>query len=152
MPTKVKLSTNTVPAPKKVSIVLFYDNHGNILIQDRREMSKWGEEYGFFGGSVEEGESHKQALKRELREELELDKVDLELFKTYTHDNPILKTKIERAVYLAKGIPTKIVCHEGKPIKMKFSDTLNLKMFPGYDILLKEIHTFLKYQKRITES
>ena len=41
---------------RKVSVILFHDKEGNILLQDRRSTSKHGEEFGFFGGKIEEGE------------------------------------------------------------------------------------------------
>lgn len=130
-------------------VVLFYDPDGNILLQDRRERSKWGEEYGFFGGRIEEGETPEDAIKRELREELELENVGLELLKTYSHTNPVAKVAVERTVYLAR-IPDLrgLVCHEGKPEMRTFANSLNLKMIPGFNELLGEIHQTLKLQHR----
>lgn len=44
-----------------------------ILFQDRRSISKTWEEWGFFGWSIEEGETPKAAAIRELKEELDFD-------------------------------------------------------------------------------
>ena len=142
-------SSRAVPIPKKVSVVLFYDSKGNILLQDRRERSKWGEEYGFFGGGVEMGESPKQTIRRELKEELELEDVKLTLFKRYMHVNPVTGVTVDRTVYLADMPDLKrLVCHEGKPEVRTFRNSLELKMIPGFDVLLNEIYQALKLQNK----
>lgn len=44
-----------------------------ILFQDRRSISKTGEEWWFFGWSIDEWETHREAAIRELKEELDFD-------------------------------------------------------------------------------
>ncbi len=56
---------------RPVAGMAFYRD-GKILLQDRRSISKRGEEWGFFGGGIEEGETPEQALVREIDEELGL--------------------------------------------------------------------------------
>ena len=67
---------------RNVSIILFYDDYGNILLQDRKDIRKHNEEYGFFGGKIEENETPEEALKREIKEELgiDLEKISNKLF------------------------------------------------------------------------
>lgn len=55
---------------REVSIVIFYDEDKNIILQERGIHSKNGEKYGFFGGGVEANETPSEAIKRELIEEL----------------------------------------------------------------------------------
>ena len=133
----------------KVAVILFYDVNGNILIQDRREKSSLGEEYGFFGGKLEGNETPEEALKRELKEELELNLKDFELFKRYNYLNP-QRGLVNRNIYLGK-MPdlSKLVCHEGKPKFMKFKNSFNLKMIHGYNELLKEIYQSLVSKRKI---
>lgn len=56
--------------PRNVVVTLFYDENLNVFVEDRSKKSKAGELYGLFGGGIEEGETPKQALYRELEEEL----------------------------------------------------------------------------------
>ena len=58
---------------RRVSLIIPYTEDGRILLQDRRDISKIGEEWGFFGGGIEEGETPERALVREAQEELEID-------------------------------------------------------------------------------
>jgi 8-oxo-dGTP pyrophosphatase MutT (NUDIX family) len=136
------------PVPKAVSIVFFYEPGGLTLIQDRREISKWGEDYGLFGGTREPGETPKQTAKRELKEELGLTNVPLEHYRTYTHNNPDLGIKVKRSVYLSR-IPVFQECNEGSPVVMPIQDTLELKMIPGFTELIGEIRNYLVSEGRI---
>ncbi len=56
--------------PRMVAIVIFYDKNLNLLVQKRKIHSKVGEVFGFFGGEIEKEETAEQALRRELKEEL----------------------------------------------------------------------------------
>jgi len=58
---------------KKLALILLYDSKKRILLQDRRNMSKYGEDWGYFGGKIEEGESSRVAICREVKEELEFE-------------------------------------------------------------------------------
>ena len=56
---------------RKIATVIFCDQNLNFLVQLRNSRSKVGEKYGFFGGGIEKDETSEQALRRELREELD---------------------------------------------------------------------------------
>jgi 8-oxo-dGTP diphosphatase len=58
---------------RRVSVIIFYDDKKRILLQDRRGISKFGNEWGFFGGGIEENETPEQAVVREAKEELDFD-------------------------------------------------------------------------------
>lgn len=135
---------------RRVSIILFHDGEGNVLLQDRREISKHGEEYGFFGGKIEEGETPEQALKREMREELNLEIKKHILFK---HSKEIIKKigrEVERFVFLA-NMPdlTKIIVHEGKLAFTTFEKSFKFKMILGDVELLKEISQHLSHRNQV---
>ncbi|MBU0894073.1 MAG: NUDIX domain-containing protein [Nanoarchaeota archaeon] len=134
-----------------VAIILPYDEQGKILFQDRRKISKHGEEYGFFGGHIENNETPEDALKRELKEELEINTDDLENLEFFKQFNNYVKEwdkKIKRSTYLAK-IPelNNLKIHEGKAIVIDIEKSFNLKMNPGDSELLKEIYKYLKSKK-----
>jgi 8-oxo-dGTP diphosphatase len=130
---------------RKVAIVLFYDDNKNILIQDRRAISKHGEEYGFFGGHIEKDETPEQALKREIKEELGIKIAGYRLFKHYHHILREMNREVDRFVFLAKMPDTKnLEVNEGKIAVMKFEDSFGLKMVPGDIEILKEIYKILE--------
>ena len=138
--------------PKKVSVALFYNEEGKIILQDRRKKSKWGEKYGLFGGKAENGETPKQTIDRELKEELELKNYHLELFKKYTWKNPETGVKVERTVYLG-AMPdiSKLVCHEGEMEIRNFKESLELKMISGFNELMIDIYNTLKSEGKIID-
>jgi len=55
---------------KKTAVLIFIDRKENLLLQKRGSYSKGGEKLGYFGGNIDEGEEPKEALIRELKEEL----------------------------------------------------------------------------------
>lgn len=57
---------------KKVACALLI-KEGRLLIQDRKGISKYGEDWSFFWGWIEQNETPKQALLREMNEELGID-------------------------------------------------------------------------------
>ncbi len=141
---------------KDTSIILLYNEKGEVLIQNRKNIQgSHGEDFGFFGGHIEKNENKKEALKRELKEELEinLDYVsELEFFKQ--HDTVIKEwdEEIKRAVYLGKlekDLREKFKVHEGKIKIIPIKESFNLKMVPGDSELLMEIYKYLKSNRKI---
>jgi 8-oxo-dGTP pyrophosphatase MutT (NUDIX family) len=55
---------------KEISIAIFIDDDYNIAFQLRGDHSRSGAKYGFWGGGSKPGETPKQTLLRELKEEL----------------------------------------------------------------------------------
>jgi len=71
---------------KKISCsgVIFLTNDNKILLEDRRIINKHGELWSFFGGSMKEGETHEQAMRREIKEEMGYEIDNYNFFKKYT--------------------------------------------------------------------
>jgi len=71
---------------RKVAVIIFYDDKKRILLQDRRGISKLGEDYGFFGGEIEERETPEQAVVRETKEELGFDLKEYRYVGDYSYE------------------------------------------------------------------
>ena len=98
---------------RRVAQLILYDDKHRILLQDR-EGYKSGMKWGFFGGKIEEGETPKQALVRELREELELTLNPKSYTFLGTFTSNIADLKIEHHVFLYSfKHGTKLRQHEG---------------------------------------
>ena len=105
---------------KNLSLVILFDRNGKILLQDRKSMSKHGEEWGYFGGKIDSGESPEEAIVREIKEELEFDLKDFKLFGQYITYAKLLKNgemaEVNQHIFL-KLINLddfdKMVLHEG---------------------------------------
>ncbi|MEN9625676.1 MAG: hypothetical protein RL557_4 [archaeon] len=103
---------------RRVAICIFYTSDKKILLQDRRNISKFGEQWGFFGGSIEEGENPEQAVVREIFEELEYKLINYKFFKKY---GAILPSDQESEAYVfVAEFPgfEKLHQHEGDDMKL----------------------------------
>ena len=128
---------------RKVAIIIFYDNN-NFMIQDRRKISKWGEDYGFFGGAIENNENSEEAIKREIKEELNFEIKDFKLFKKDVKFIKEINGKVERNLFVSE-IPdlNSIKEIEGKIKFISRNKIPDLKMVGGDLELLKEIKDYL---------
>lgn len=140
---------------RKVSVIIFYNTQGKILLQGRSgEVSKSGEEWGFFGGSIDEGETPEQAIIREVKEELNY---DLEEFtKIGEYDNQYFNQKqknhgkIYRMIFVSplndRIIDSKVI--EGDESKLfTTKDAKELKLIPGDEKVIEIFENYLKKTK-----
>ena len=90
---------------REVVCIAIVNENRELLVQKREQVSsKWGEEWSFFGGGIEEGETPELALKREAMEELWLDLNEKEfspIWKTERYSGKVGKYYI-RTLYLIK--------------------------------------------------
>ncbi len=134
---------------RRVSIIIFFNNNGDILIQDRRGY-KQGADYGFFGGKIEEGETSGEALKREIQEELTLDIKNFHLFKHYSRYYSEKDLSVEYYVYYSL-IPKieNLIVREGKLHLTDFNNVQKLNLSENDLMLLKEFYPYLRKRKLI---
>lgn len=138
---------------KQVGVASLYDSEGKILLQERKSMSKFGEEWGFFGGKIELGESPEEATIRELQEELELT-VTTEEMKFLKQYKGSAKRKEgfeqEVSLYVFKvplnhALFETLVLHEGDSMQwFTVEEALKLQMSPWDKDILEDLQVFLK--------
>ena len=110
---------------RKVAVILFYDNAGQVLLQERKNHSKFGEVWAFFGGGIEKDETPEQALQREIFEELEYTITNYEYIGVYANIRQLFMSPIENK-------QEKFIQHEGSGMKLfSIKEAKKLKFMPG---------------------
>lgn len=103
--------------------IIMVDQQGYLMqLRDRRPDIWYPDHWGLFGGGVEPGEDPRAALARELREELELELGDAELFACFEFDLPGLHLRrYVRSYYLVditRAEAGRLVLHEGAAMRI----------------------------------
>lgn len=135
---------------REVALLVFYNDKNEILMQDRMGHSKSGEEWGFFGGAIEEDETPEQALVREIKEEMNLDLVNK--FKqtgiienTYFSEKQNCDVNVKRFVFVAKYENEKYKISEGRGAKwFDLNSVKILKLVPGDSEVVKLVQEYLE--------
>ena len=93
--------SETKPYIKVVVGVILNGETGQVLLGQRPKGKPWEDWWEFPGGKIEDGETEKQALVRELKEELGIDVVSCTPWVTFTHEYP--KTIVNLAFWRVTG-------------------------------------------------
>ena len=120
---------------RRVAIIIFYDDNRRILLQDRKGISKVGEEWGFFGGEIKNGETSEQAVVRETKEELDFDLNEYKYTGKYKYK--VKNLFVECIVFVSplKDNLAKFKQKEGKNMQMfSLEEAEKLKMVSEGDI------------------
>ncbi len=131
---------------RRVSLIIFY-NRNKILLQYRGDFKKsFGEEWGFFGGKIEKGETPEQALLRETKEELDynLKKDEYKFIGEITTRESRGRYDISshKFVYISplKNKLSLFTQHEGSRMQLfSLEECLSLKMGPGDHEVIKRL-------------
>lgn len=85
---------------KQTANYMLYDKKGRLLLMLRTMDAPTHPGYwGLFGGAIEEGESPGQAIKREAKEELDIELKKMKFFKIYEHKDEY--GEMQRHVFIA---------------------------------------------------
>jgi 8-oxo-dGTP diphosphatase len=117
---------------KRVEVVaaIVVDSHHRILMAQRADWQHQGGKWEFPGGKIESGETHMQALARELKEEVDvqIDQQACELFKAVHHDYS--DKQVSLYFYLVKGFSGTAKGLEGQPVMWVNAQTLPQMAIP----------------------
>lgn len=131
---------------REVATVIFYDNQGRVALQDRTGYKTKKEEYGFFGGGVKKGEPPRDALIREMREELGINLTGFDFIGKFVGSNSRLTVTMHMFASKVKdlsGLKTK----EGRGVKIVTPEEAeNLPMGGIWDKMA--IRKFMKSLKK----
>lgn len=132
---------------KRVAIFVLYNSQHQILLQHRdTNTNYYPNHWGFFGGSIENDETPVTAVKREAKEELQIDLQNISLFKRYETKEDVFLC--ERFIFL---VPTNYSVRELKKRQLE-GDNLNffdqqslqeLKLNPYTRFIFNDIFNFL---------
>ncbi len=126
-------------ADNKVALIALLEG-SKILVQERKDRSKFGEEWAFFGGSVEEGETPEQAVRREVKEELGYDLKSFDFFKKYIHQ--MKPSWVSEKTMFTAEFPgfEKVRLLEGSGMKLASLQTAKkIKMMPGDEEIINDL-------------
>lgn len=130
-------------AGRKVALIVFYDKDNRILLQNRIGKAKRGEEWGFFGGGIEQGETPEQSVVRETEEELGYKLANFEYIGNYKNTLPDGFT-IDRHIFVSplEDKFSKFAQKEGAGMQLfSIEEAKRLKMvsgdYPTLDLIAK---------------
>jgi 8-oxo-dGTP diphosphatase len=117
---------------KRVEVVaaIVVDSQHRILMAQRANWQHQGGKWEFPGGKIEAGETHMQALTRELKEEVDvqIDQQACELFKAVHHDYS--DKQVSLYFYLVKNFSGTAKGLEGQPVMWINAQTLPQMAIP----------------------
>jgi len=141
---------------RNVALIIFFDKKKRILLQDRKNMSKVGEEWGFFGGEINKGETPEEAVVRETKEELDFNLKEYEYVLEYSYkiDDCLMKEfkfdfdSVSCKVFIAplKNNLSKFKLKEGKKMQLfTLNEAEKLKMVSDGDTeIVRKLKKVLK--------
>lgn len=127
----IQMNTHKCKNPKEVVVILPYA-HGKVLMQlrDMKEGINFPGCWGFFGGSIDEGETPEDAFRRELFEEIGYRPA--EMYKLGFGIIPDLEDLHAHAYGCPLTIPVK---------EIKLTEGLDLDLFSLEEIMTKELYS-----------
>ncbi|MDD2907453.1 MAG: NUDIX hydrolase [Candidatus Gracilibacteria bacterium] len=131
---------------RKVAFIGFYNEKNQILLQERGDYSKIGEEWAFFGGGVEPGETPKEGFLREAKEELGLNMEDFDYKYIGDYIFEFSDRIVHRSIFLIKTDlkETDFIVYEGAGAKyFDLDDAKKLKFASPVDETIEIIKKYM---------
>ncbi len=125
--------------------MIFFTRDRRILLQEWKDRNRFGEEWAFFGGMIEEGETPEEAIVREMREELE-HALDGHVYVGHmTHRRvPGLTAEIHYYIQEFDGDLSRFALNEGSAMRLfTLEEAGRLRMMPGDHDALKMLKDVL---------
>jgi 8-oxo-dGTP pyrophosphatase MutT (NUDIX family) len=117
---------------------VFFTRDKRILLQDREGISKFGEEWSFFGGKVEPGEPIEEAVVREIKEELNHELEHHTYIGHLTHRDPDGgKAEVHYFIKEIEHLNDFTVLEGGGMRLFTLDEAKALNMMPGSDVTLQ---------------
>ncbi len=118
--------------------LILYTSDNRILLEDRRQISKHGEHWSFFGGSLKDGETKGQALIREIKEELDYSLEAFSYFGEYDYqpiEDLIVTYYMFKALYPKDAV---LKPHRGTGMKLfTYKQAMRLKTLPVDKLIIQ---------------
>lgn len=141
------------PGDAAAGILMLDDGRYLLQLRDDTPQIWFPGHWGFFGGSVDPNESEIKALRRELREELELEMVEARLFAGFDFDlTPLGLRRYFRNYYevpVSTAAFDRLVLHEGAELRaLPGDEALSLPRLVPYDAFALFLH---HHRRRLTQ-
>ncbi len=135
---------------KRIEVVAAIILHnGRILVCSRPAHSAHAGFWEFPGGKVEEGETHREALVREIREELACDVVPDTCFWRLEHDYPGKSVRVTFFFAHPAAEDFKLAAEDGQDIRCVLPEELkDVNFLPADFPVAEALYFFLKKQKK----
>ncbi len=123
--TELPMSESRAPLPhKQIGVAVIYDDEGHILIDRRKQEGLLGGLWEFPGGKIEPNETVEDCIKREIKEELDIEIAVNERLITVNHAYSHFKVTLNvfNCTHVS-GVPQTIECDEVKWVTLDEIDS-----------------------------
>jgi 8-oxo-dGTP diphosphatase len=128
----------------QVVVGILQNSKGELLFCKRPSNKAYNGYWEFAGGKIEVAETHTQALKRELKEEIgvEVAKEDMHFVKSIKYKYPHLN--VELHFYRIKKWQGKITSLENQEFAWFSLDSFPSPLLPSFEGIISELHSLFK--------
>lgn len=123
-----------------VAVGVVYNEAGQVLVGQRVVKDQYFQKWEFPGGKLEQGETAKEALKREFLEETALELLDTQGLMMVEHDYPDRQVRLH--VHTVHSFNGEVAELEGQTLKwVEVADLQELDFLEGNQVILDRLKT-----------